>query len=129
MSLFRRAAVLAVVPATVGLAVGPASAHECYNASKKDQSSGVQIIFDGSFNPIWMTKGLENRVEQGLVDLSTGEGFHGLIGVDFEQDGTVDFSTWIVGPDDEIPLPAQLNGAPCHGVVNVEEFFANCVGG
>jgi hypothetical protein len=28
----------------------------------------------------------------------------------------------------EIPLPAQQNGAPCAGVVNVDEFFTNCVG-
>jgi len=128
MTVARRIATLLAVPAVVALAAGPATAHECYNASKKDQAAGVQIIFGGEeFTPLWISDGLQKRIDQGLVDLETGEGFHGLIGVDFEGDGTVDFSTWIVGPDDEIPLQAQQNGAPCSGVVNVEEFFTNCV--
>lgn len=124
----RRVATLMAVPATFALAIGPAAAHECYNASKKDQSRGVQIILGPGDSILWMSKGLENRIDRGLVDPETGEGFHGLIGIDFEGDGTVDFATWIVGPEDEIPLPAQHNGAACSGVVNVEDYFANCVG-
>ena len=53
--------------------------------------------------------GLANRFAQGLVDPETGEGFHGLIGFDFDGDA-VDFSTYIVGPDDEIPSSPSSTG-------------------
>jgi hypothetical protein len=35
---------------------------------------------------------------------------------------------YIVGPEDEIPEVAQFNGPACHGITNVEEYFAECVG-
>ena len=110
------------------LAATPVLAHECVNASKKYAASGAQIIFDGTFeNIIWATEGVQRRLESGVIDQETGEGFHGIIGVDFEGDGIVDFATWTnVGPDGAIPLQAQLNGAECQGIVNVADY-ADCV--
>ena len=125
--MLRRAAVLVAIPTTLVLAAGPAFAHQCVNASKKNQAAGVQIIFGEGDDPLWVSKGLQKRIDNGVVDLETGEGFHGLVGVDVTGDGKVDFAVYIVGPNDEIPLPAQTNGADCHGIVNVEEFFA-CFG-
>lgn len=57
----------------------------------------------------------------------TGAGFHGLIGFDFDGDGTVDVQTFIVGPDDEIPELAQFNGPSCHGITNVGIYFTECL--
>jgi len=66
-----------------------------------------------------MKKGLEMLIERGIVDFETGEGFHGLIGFDEDGDGVADASTYIVGPGGELPLIAQLNGSPDHGMVNI----------
>ena len=106
----------------------PALAHECMNASKKNQAAGVQVVIDATTGAIvWTTTGLANRLDKGLVS-PDGVGFHGLVGLDFDGDGVVDVSTYIVGPDDEVPNNAQSNGDPCHGVTSIETFFAECVG-
>jgi hypothetical protein len=102
----------------------PALAHECTNASKP-VPAGVQVVL-GPTGVEWTTPGLEARIAQGLVNPDTGEGFHGLIGFDFDGDGSVDFSTYIVGPDDEIPQLAQFNGPACRGITNVEVYFSEC---
>lgn len=113
------------VPAVLALATGPASAHQCVNASKQNQAAGVQIVFDGeTFTPVWISKGLQQRVDAGLVDLDSGEGFHGIIGIDFDGDAVADLGTYIVGRFGEIPPQAQQNGAECKGIVNIETFFA-----
>lgn len=52
---------------------------------------------------------------------------HGLIGFDFDGNGTVDFQTYVVGRDDEIPELAQFNGPSCHGITNVGIYFTECV--
>ncbi len=122
--MLRRLALLAVVPTTVALAAGPAVAHQCVNASKKNQAAGVQVVFGDGDDPLWVSRGLQNRINRGIVDLDTGVGFHGLIGIDVTGDGKVDFATYIVGPDSEIPIPAQMNGPGCKGIVNVEQFFS-----
>jgi hypothetical protein len=117
----------AAAVAVVGLGAAPAMAHQCVNASKKNQSAGVQVVFDAeTFEPVWMTKGMENRIAQGQVDLESGEGFHGLIGIDFDGDGAADVATYIVGPTGEIPLKAQYNGPTCKGIVNMETFMTEC---
>lgn len=107
------------------MAAGPSLAHECVNASKPAEA-GIQVLL-GPEGIEWATAGLVNRVDQGLVDPDTGEGFHGLVGFDFDGDGTVDFQTYIVGPDDEIPELAQVNGPSCHGITNVGVYFTECV--
>ena len=108
-----------------------ALAHECMNASKSDQAAGSQILIDATNGEIlWMTPGLAERFELGLVG-PEGEGFHGLLAFDFDGDDVADVSTWIgVGPagSDEIPLVAQLNGPACRGLTNIGVYFAECVG-
>lgn len=124
-----RRLVLGSVAATTALlaAAGPAWAHECVNASK-NQAAGVQIVIDANTGAIaWLSNGLQQRIEQGLVNPDNGEGFSGLLGFDLNGDGTADVSTFIVGPNMEIPGQAQFNGPACHGITNVEVFFTQCV--
>lgn len=97
------------------------------NASK-NQAAGVQLVIDVNTGAIvWTSKGLQQRIERGVVDPDTGEGFSGLLGLDLNGDGAVDVSTYIVGPNMELPEQAQFNGPACHGVTNVEVFFTLCV--
>jgi hypothetical protein len=127
MRTTRRTALIGLgAAAALLLSAGPSLAHECVNASKP-ASAGVQVVL-GPTGIEWTTTGLTYRIGQGLVDPDTGEGFHGLVGFDFDGDGVVDFQTYIVGPDDEIPELAQFNGPSCHGITNVEVYFTECVG-
>jgi hypothetical protein len=123
------ASILAVV-ASLAIATS-ALAHECMNASKSDQAAGAQVLIDAMTGEIlWMTPGLAQRFEQGLIG-PDAEGFHGLLAFDFDGDGEADVSTWVgVGPGDsnEIPLVAQLNGPACRGLTNIGVYFAECVG-
>ena len=105
-------------------AASPAMAHECVNANK-NQAAGVQIVFNAdTFVPVWISAGLQKRIDQGLVNPETGSGFHGLLGFDLNGDSIADITTFIVTPNGEIPLQAQLNGALCHGIVNIGDYFA-----
>ena len=109
------------------LAAGPVMAGHCMNASK-NQAAGVQVVIDGNTGAIvWISNGLQHRIDQGLVNPDTGEGFSGLLGFDFDGDGATDLSTFIVGPTFALPEQAQLNGAACHGVISIEAFFTQCV--
>jgi hypothetical protein len=112
------------------LIASSAFAHECINASKSDQAAGAQALIDANTGEvIWMTEGLANRLEQGVVDPVTGEGLHGLIAFDATGDGIADFSTWVeVGPDGEVPLVAQLSGPACRGLTNLFLYFTVCQG-
>ena len=111
------------VLATLGMG-GTAFADHCTNAQKDahDPSKGVQVIINATDDSIeWANAGVLNRVNQGLIDPATGEGFHGLVGLDFDGDGTVDVMTYIVGPDgDALPETAIQNGSPDHGIVGIE---------
>ena len=124
-------ALLALTAATavLGVTASQASAHECVNASKKNQAAGVQLVINDADELVWISRGLQTRIDRGLVDPETGEGFSGLIGFDVDGDGAADFSTWIVGPDGELPTQAQYNGATCQGVMNIGEYFEQCFGG
>ena len=118
------------VAASLALATS-ALATDCVNASKPP-GAGVQVILDGETDqPIWTTPGVANRLEQGLIDPDTGDGLHGLVGIDLDGDGSADVSTWFgVGPEgDEIPDQAQLNGPACRGITNFETYFSQCLGG
>jgi hypothetical protein len=124
-----RRVLLGSVAVTTALvtAAGPAWAHECTNADK-NQAAGVQVVIDVNTGAlVWASTGLQQRIDQGLVDPETGEGFSGLLGFDLDGDGAADVSTYIVGPDAEIPEEAQFNGAACHGIINIEVFFTQCV--
>jgi hypothetical protein len=124
----RRLALGSVAVTTALLAAaGPAWAHECGNADK-NQAAGVQVVIDVNTGAIvWVSNGLQQRFDLGLVDPDTGEGFSGLLGFDLDGDGATDVSTYIVGPNAEIPDAAQFNGAVCHGVINLEVFFTQCL--
>ena len=109
------------------LVVSAAAAHECVNASKANQAAGVQLVFGMDGSVAYMSRGLATRIEQGLIDFETGEGFHGLIGFDLDGDGVADLATYIVGPEGEIPLQAQLRGPACKGITNIGIYFAQCL--
>jgi len=127
MSSIRRLTVAAIATAAMLiLAAGPGTAHECFNASKKNQAAGVQLVLNDQDQIVWVSKGLQGRIDRGLVNPDTGEGFSGLIGFDVDGDGAADFATFIVGPNDEIPLQAQMNGATCKGIVNIGVWFEQC---
>jgi hypothetical protein len=117
----------AVAGAALVLTAGQSLAHECVNASKQNQAAGVQLVFTEDGDVVWISAGLQKRIDAGVVDPATGEGFHGLVGVDLDGDGVADVSTFIVGPDDELPDAAQWNGATCRGIVNIETFFTTCL--
>jgi hypothetical protein len=129
-SLARRVtATTAALIASLAIA-STAFAHECVNFSKSDQGAGAQIIFGPGGEILEITPGALARIQRGLIDPGTGEGFHGLAGLDIDGDGVVDVSTWFgVGPDGEIPLQAQLRGPACKGVINVDVYFTQCAGG
>jgi hypothetical protein len=110
------------------LVVSSAMAHQCINPSKANQAAGVQLVIGMDGSIVYITRGLATRIEQGLIDFETGEGFHGLIGFDDDGDGVADGATYIVGPDGEIPLEAQLRGAACRGITNVNLYLDQCVG-
>jgi hypothetical protein len=103
-------------------------AMDCANASK-NQAAGVQAVLDSNFEPVWISNGLQHRIDQGVVDGDTGEGLHGLIGFDLDDDGVVDASSWVgVGPDGtEIPDNAQENGPACRGLTNLFVYLTTCV--
>ena len=121
-------AVVAGLVASVAFS-SAALATECVNASKQPAAGAQAIVNVVTGEVEVITEGLQRRIDQGLVDPETGEGFHGLIGFDFNGDGTAEVTTWIVGPEDEIPELAQSNGPACHGVTNIGVFFSECVGG
>ena len=120
--LRRTATVAGATLGSFALLTGTALAHECFNPNKKPLA-GAQVVFTES--GVTMKKGLEKRIEQGLVDFETGEGFHGLIG--FEEGGFAG-TTFIVGKGGEIPDRAQVAGAECNGIVNIETYFESCAG-
>jgi hypothetical protein len=127
-STLRRSAIVGVaVPSVLALAAGTASAHQCVNASKQNQAAGVQIVFGDGEDPVWVSKGLQKRIDAGLVDMATGEGFHGLIGLDMDGDAVADLGIYIVGPTGEIPPEAQAGGNPCRGITDIGTYFAQCM--
>jgi hypothetical protein len=109
------------------LIAGTALGFECTNASKSDPAAGAQVIFGPTGDIVWVSNGLLSRIERGLVDPDTGEGFHGQIAFDMDGDGVADASTFVgVGPDGEIPLEAQFRGPACRGLTNLGILFTEC---
>jgi len=112
--------------ALVALAAGPVLAGHCTNADK-NPAAGVQVTINLVTGQITVSSGLQQRIDQGIVDPITFEGFSGLAGFDVTGDNVADLTTYIVGPNFEIPPQAQLNGATCHGVVSIEAFLTDCL--
>jgi hypothetical protein len=107
---------------------GTALGFECTNISKSDPAAGAQLLIGPGDEIVWVTPGLARRLELGLVG-PNGEGFHGIVAIDFDGDGIADVSTYIgVGPDGEIPLNAQLAGPACRGMTNLGIVFEQCLG-
>jgi hypothetical protein len=107
------------------LGAGVASADECTNADQP-VAAGAQVIINAQTGAIeWTTPGLAKRLSKGLVT-PDGEGYHGIVGLDFDGDGQADINTYIVGPNGELPETAQQNGATCHGIVSIENLFTFC---
>jgi hypothetical protein len=112
-----------VVAATIAMG-GTSWADHCTNIQRDmhDPSKGVQVIIndtDGSIE--WANAGVLNRVANGLIDPDSGEGFHGLVGIDLDGNGTADVMTYIVGPEgDALPDAAISNGSPDHGIVGID---------
>jgi hypothetical protein len=122
----RTFAIVGGVAASLLLA-SSAMAFECMNASK-DQGAGAQALIGPDGELVWATEGLVTRLERGIIDPESGEGFHGLIAFDYDGDGAADASVWIaVGPFGEVPLQAQLNGPACRGVTNLNIYLAECL--
>jgi hypothetical protein len=129
MNMNRR--ILTMVAGVVAsLVVAPSVlAFECTNVSKSDAAAGAQVLFGPSGDIVWVTEGIARRLEQGLIDPATGEGFHGLVAFDFDGDGAADASTYIgVGPNGEIPIKAQFKGPACRGITNLGIYFEQCQG-
>ena len=127
----RRTMTATLVGVVASLAfVSSALASDCMNASKSDQTAGAQVILNLATGEIvWATPGVASRLDKGLIG-ADGEGFHGLVGFDFNGDGVVDASTWIgVGPaGTEIAEPALLNGPACRGLTSIFVYFSQCLG-
>ena len=93
---------------------------------RQERGRGRQAVLDlNTFQIVFVSNGLQQRIDQGLVNLQTGEGFSGLIGFDLDSDGVADLTTFITGPTFAIPEQAQTNGAACHGIVSIEAFFTS----
>ena len=107
----------AIVAGVVMIGAGTAGAHECTNANKP-AGAGAQVIIGPDDQIEWATPGLQVRVEKGIIS-DGGGSYHGLVGIDLDGDGKADFTTYIVGPNDELPNTAQQNGSPDHGIVNL----------
>ncbi len=128
----RRLAAIAIgVVGSLAIATS-ALATDCTNASKP-VSSGVQVVINAQTGEVeWATRGVMQRIRQGVINPLTGEGFHGLVGLDFDGDGTPDVSTWDgVGPSGhEIPVQAQVNGPADRGVTSICALYPEiCAGG
>ena len=107
--------------ALVALTAGPVLAGACTNADKQPDA-GVQVTISFVTGHIIVSDGLQKRIDQGVVDPITFEGFHGLAGFDVTGDDVADVTTFIVGPQFEIPEIAQLSGAECHGIIGLDDL-------
>jgi hypothetical protein len=110
------------------LIASSALAFECSNASKPP-AAGAQVVFAADFQTVlYITPGLQERLDRGIVDVASGEGFHGLLGVDLSGDGAADVSIYFgLGPDGEIPLEAQFRGPACRGLSNIGIILSQCL--
>lgn len=119
-----------VLGATASLLLAStAFASHCVNASKPP-AAGAQVLIDFVAGEITWANGVTTRIEQGLIDPETGEGYRGQIAFDLDGDGNADVSTWVgVGPEGHaLPGQAMVNGPACQGVTDIETFLAECLG-
>ena len=127
----RTSIIASTLGALASLAIASSAlATDCTNASKSDPAAGAQILIDGNTGALlWATPGVIERLQREVIDPTTGDGFHGVLALDFNADGLADVSTWFgVGPDgDEIPLNAQVKGPACRGLTSLEIYLTQCL--
>ena len=101
------------------LMAAPAFAHECTNASKDQHNpaAGAQLIFGCGDGEILGGK------PHALQLLESGGFPSGWIAFDVDCDGIADAGTYIVGPNGEVPVTAQVNGSTERGVMGICEYF------
>jgi hypothetical protein len=124
--LLKAAAGAGVAVVAVVTMSGTAFADHCTNIQRDahDPSKGVQVVINATDGSIeWANAGVQNRIAHGHIDPATGEGFHGLMGLDFDGDNTVDAMTYLVGPNNSLPETAIQNGSPDHGIVDIGAAF------
>lgn len=129
-ALRRSVTTVVMTVGVVAMVGGPALAHQCINASKAangNHEAGAQVVFGPDDEIVSITKGLEKRIEKGIVDPETGEGFHGILAWDEDGDGTADGHTYIVGPEAQIPETAQQNGPDCKGITDIPTYYEQCL--
>ncbi len=108
----------AIVVGGVVSTASPAFSYHCLNANKPP-AAGVQVSVNTTNGDlVFANKGAAARAEKGLL---TEDSFSGLFGLDFNGDGIVDASTFIVTPTGQIPETAQNNGSPDHGIITFSD--------
>ena len=104
---------------------GGAGASRSLYERRQERGRGRQAVLDlNTFQIVFVSNGLQ-RIDQGLVNLQTGEGSPGLIGFGWIAMASP-MTAFITGPTFAIPEQAQTNGAACHGIVSIEAFFTKC---
>jgi hypothetical protein len=119
----RLATTAVAVPVFVALGTGIAQAHQCTNANKPVDAGWRVLVGPGdtlSFND----PGLEQQFAKDPD--AAFDRFSGILGIDFDGDGDADLTTYIVGPNGELPEAAQLSGSECNGIVNIGAYF-DCI--
>ena len=118
--LHRAATVAAATVSVLAISSGAAFAHQCVNPNKQ-AGAGAQVLIDVNDDSMtFLTAGLQKRFASGVTTQDT---FRGLLGLDFDSDGDADLTTFIVGKFGEIAHQAQVAGAECNGIINIEAYF------
>lgn len=87
------------------------------------------MVFDATSDEaevVWVSKGVQQRFQQ-LGEDKFIETFHGWIGLDFDKDRVADAAVLLPGTGEgHLPLSAYENGADCHGVLTLGDYFMDC---
>ena len=101
-------------------------AFECTNLSKPP-AAGTQVVFGPAGEIVWVSRGLERRIEQGLVDPETGDGF-----TDCSASISTATASWMPAPTSALGRTADPGGGPVRGAslprhVEFGIFFEQCL--
>jgi len=97
--------------ALVALAAGPVLAGHCTNADK-NPAAGVQVTINLVTGQITVSSGLQQRIDQGIVDPITFEGFSGLAGFDVTGDNVADLTSFLIKLAGDTDLQARFKSDP-----------------
>ena len=115
----RLATTVLAVPVFVALGSGVAQAHQCTNANRS--ADAWRVLVGPNDDLTFKDAGLERQFEKDPD--AAFDRFSGPLGIDFDGDGDADLNIYIVGPNSELPEPAQVNGSECNGIINVGAYF------